>query len=296
MAHHPTKSPDLNPDALPRRCPPLRSVSPRPGAMPYRARGIAASGRRRCLLLLPMALLAGFGALPGPVAGEITLNPADGLTLNLGLEAGMGVFNTWGTNFGAGRVDLRSGRQTATRAGGGLPQARGRRRIRAGGQGGTLYGGVSAVAAFTAGEGEPGDHARWRQRDRLETAFAGWRSGDWLADTLGEDALDLSFGRQDFEVGDGFLIQDGHSRFDDGRLLAGPALRLRARRPGPPQHRAGARGSLLSRRRREPGRHRAGRAQPGVRQEGPWHPRGHGLPRARLGTPSDYGPRDGMEV
>lgn len=57
----------------------------------------------------------------------------------------------------------------------------------------------------------------------LEQLYAGWRSGALLADTLGEDTLDLSVGRQDFHVGDGFLIQDGN--FDsegEGAYWLGP--------------------------------------------------------------------------
>ena len=66
-------------------------------------------------------------------------------------------------------------------------------------------------------------HRRRRQAVDLEHLYAGWRSGDLLADSLGEDALDLSLGRQEFQVGDGFLIWDGN--FDnagDGAYWLGP--------------------------------------------------------------------------
>lgn len=40
---------------------------------------------------------------------------------------------------------------------------------------------------------------------RIDNAFAGWRSGN-LFSSLGQDFLDLSFGRQRYITGDGFLI------------------------------------------------------------------------------------------
>lgn len=47
-----------------------------------------------------------------------------------------------------------------------------------------------------------------------ELAYIGWRSKDWLAD-WGENALELSIGRQDYSIGTGFLIIDGAG--DGGR-------------------------------------------------------------------------------
>lgn len=175
-------------------------------------------------LLLSAVLLATSSLPGGPVAAETTFSPSEGLTLGLGLEAGIGGFLSRGTNFGAGRVDLRSGREGGDTSWGegylepgigldyALPSA------------GTLYGGTSAVAALTAGEGDPSGSTRGGDgRIDLETAFLGWRSGRLLTDTLGEDALDLSLGRQEFTVGDGFLISDGHfDRLDDGAYWLAP--------------------------------------------------------------------------
>jgi hypothetical protein len=49
---------------------------------------------------------------------------------------------------------------------------------------------------------------RTPQRITLEDAYVGWSSGD-LFPALGEDAIDLSFGSQRYEVGTGFLFHDG---------------------------------------------------------------------------------------
>lgn len=71
-----------------------------------------------------------------------------------------------------------------------------------------IYGRVDAVqantgggldaAASNAGLGDVSDL-------RVENAYAGWRSGN-LFSSLGENFLDISFGRQQYKVGDGFLL------------------------------------------------------------------------------------------
>ena len=49
----------------------------------------------------------------------------------------------------------------------------------------------------------------------LDEAWLGWNSGSLFADSLGEDAVDLSFGRQDFDLGSGFLIWEGATNGGD---------------------------------------------------------------------------------
>jgi hypothetical protein len=82
----------------------------------------------------------------------------------------------------------------------------------------TLYGQIDAVQANTFG----GTDASGTNADdgdvhdlRIDHAYAGWRSGN-LFSSLGEDFLDISFGRQRYTVGDGFLFtsegQAGHNR------------------------------------------------------------------------------------
>lgn len=81
---------------------------------------------------------------------------------------------------------------------------------------GYLYGRASGVAAATqrtdaAGSNVPDD----TQEDvSWEDGYVGWNSGDLLIDSLGSGAIDLSYGRQKYEVGSGFLFDDGGS---DGR-------------------------------------------------------------------------------
>ncbi|MGH8645215.1 MAG: alginate export family protein, partial [Gammaproteobacteria bacterium] len=80
---------------------------------------------------------------------------------------------------------------------------------------GEFYGGFSAAATGQAGDGDPGgftsgeDHAL-----RPDAAFGGWRNG----------LIDVSFGRQEFIVGDQFLIgQNSNFNLDrDANLWVAP--------------------------------------------------------------------------
>jgi Alginate export len=160
----------------------------------------------------------------GGAARAVELLERDGLTIDFGFEAGIGGFLTKNTNFGLGRVDLSSGEVSGDAQWGegylepslsldyDTPSA------------GVLYGGVSGVGTLTVGDGDAGGFTDGGDKELgLETLYGGWRSGALLAESLGEDALDLSAGRQDFHVGDGFLIWDGN--FDtkgDGAYWLGP--------------------------------------------------------------------------
>lgn len=78
---------------------------------------------------------------------------------------------------------------------------------------GSVYGRLSGLLAASqrtdaAGSNVPNDtpeDVAW------EDAFAGWKSGNLLADSLGPDAIDLSYGRQRYQVGSGFLFWSGAS-------------------------------------------------------------------------------------
>ncbi len=85
----------------------------------------------------------------------------------------------------------------------------------------SLYGGISAIGAATMGSGDASfpANATGGHPDafRLENFYVGVKSGDLLPD-LPKDALDLSVGRQTFQIGDGFLIADGDA--DGGKKAA----------------------------------------------------------------------------
>lgn len=70
----------------------------------------------------------------------------------------------------------------------------------------SVYGGVSVSSTATWGDGDAAGFTNGEEsRTALENAFVGWKSGN-LIEGLGENGLDISFGRQNFVVGDGFLI------------------------------------------------------------------------------------------
>jgi hypothetical protein len=78
---------------------------------------------------------------------------------------------------------------------------------------------VSVVGALTRGNGDATSSlapqgassttSNAPQHAALEDALIGWHSGNLFADTLGEDAIELSGGRQSFVLGDSFLIGSG---------------------------------------------------------------------------------------
>lgn len=177
--------------------------------------------RNPCLRLGACALVLILAGPPG--AGAIELLERDGLTLNFGVEAGVAGLLTKNTNFGLGRIDLRTGEVSgdAQWGEGYLEPSLG---LDYDTSAGAFYGGVSGVGSLTVGDGDAGGFTDGGDKAlTLETLFAGWRSGALLEDSLGENAVDLSVGRQDFHVGDGFLIWDGN--FDtegDGTYWLGP--------------------------------------------------------------------------
>jgi hypothetical protein len=91
---------------------------------------------------------------------------------------------------------------------------------------GTLHGRVSGIFTLTTGgldaAGSNFD-PRAPSQITLEDAYLGWRSEDAFPQ-LGEDAIQLSFGSQPYELGSGFLLWDGSS---DGGPRGGFWLAMR---------------------------------------------------------------------
>ncbi|NVK42347.1 MAG: hypothetical protein HWE39_13985 [Oceanospirillaceae bacterium] len=69
-----------------------------------------------------------------------------------------------------------------------------------------LFGGINLLSSGTWGDGDAGGFTSGDEGETdLEDAYLGWRSGSLLP-ALGDNGLELSFGRQNFSIGDGFLI------------------------------------------------------------------------------------------
>jgi alginate export protein len=75
---------------------------------------------------------------------------------------------------------------------------------------GALFGRASAIAARSQGLDAAGSNVDDRYAGDVEAddAYLGWRSGDLLPG-LGRDALELSVGKQHYQIGNGFFLLDG---------------------------------------------------------------------------------------
>ncbi|WP_374438935.1 hypothetical protein [Pseudomonas panipatensis] len=102
------------------------------------------------------------------------------------------------------------------------------------GDAGSVYGAFAMLSSATWGDGDAAGFTDGSERtSKIEDAYAGWRSGK-LFPLLGEDGIDLSAGRQNIVVGDGFLI-DGDALnlgkgLADGQYDRGGAYYLAGRR------------------------------------------------------------------
>ena len=97
----------------------------------------------------------------------------------------------------------------------------------------SIYGGLNMISSAVWGDGDAaGFSIGDESKTDLEDAYLGWRSGN-LISALGENGLDISFGRQSFIIGDGFLINGDALSFGnayDGSLNRGGGYWLAPRK------------------------------------------------------------------
>lgn len=133
-------------------------------------------------------------------AGAYELYGDDDTQVNANLEAVFGIFHSqerYATT-GATRAGSASWREGYLKYGVSADQGLGGV--------GTAYGAFGFLSSGTWGDGDAASFTDGSERTtKIEDAYLGWRSGD-LFPVLGEDGVDLSFGRQNIVVGDGFLI------------------------------------------------------------------------------------------
>jgi len=184
----------------------------------------------RRTLTLAGAFALGWAGPAAPEAGDPELAPSgipipiaeriEGLQWTIGAKSAVAGFGSVGTNFGAGRIDPDGDNtgDTSWFEGYLMPSTRfvfGERGF------GSFYGTVAPVFALTRGEGDVAgftDSPSWDID--VEELFLGWSSGDLWP---GPNSIDLSLGRQEFHIGDEFLI--GNGNFDaerDGIYWLGP--------------------------------------------------------------------------
>jgi len=80
----------------------------------------------------------------------------------------------------------------------------------------SFYGAVSGLSSGTFGDGDAGGFTTGDEtKTDIEDLYVGFKSGDLLP-LLGQNGLDLSFGRQNFAIGDGFLINGDALNLGEG--------------------------------------------------------------------------------
>jgi hypothetical protein len=99
---------------------------------------------------------------------------------------------------------------------------------------GTAYGAFGMLSSASWGDGDAAGISDGSERTtKIEDASLGWRSAN-LIPALGEDGVDVSFGRQSITVGDGFLIGGDAlnlgKRVADGELNRGGGYYLAPRK------------------------------------------------------------------
>lgn len=135
--------------------------------------------------LIAVAVATALGAA-APVFA-LTLDESNGKTVSLDIESMVGNFSTSEDYLGEGGKDWQEAYLKAVLNG---AQSM---------DGGTLYGGLGAIALGTFGDGDAGGYTNGDEsRVALDSAFVGWKTAD--------ESIDFSVGRQIFQLGDGFLI------------------------------------------------------------------------------------------
>ncbi len=179
--------------------------------------------RRTSGYLLTAAVAAGLSAS----ASAYTLHSENGTELNLDIEAVFGVFTSkesygLGAKTDPGRSSWQEGYIKYGLSG-----------SHAYSSGASVFGGLNLISSATWGDGDAGGFTSGDESETdLEDAYVGWRSGN-LIPALGEDGLEFSFGRQNFSIGDGFLINGDALNFGDAlgpELDRGGAYWLAARK------------------------------------------------------------------
>ncbi|MDD2365066.1 MAG: hypothetical protein PHN84_02775 [Desulfuromonadaceae bacterium] len=189
-----------------------------------------------CWFVLSVTLIIGGTSAANAAENEVTGAAKAGKTVDsatpaigkpkfdFGLSAGFSVISLRDTHFGLGQLDVtyfpkdisRTELYLAPRANmvWEIPES------------GTLYGGLRGVGSFTNGDGDSwgltaGEHYYYEknappalvgesmQHIDIDSAYLGWKSGKEIS-LLDQDGLDISFGRQNFQLGDGMVLIDGN--------------------------------------------------------------------------------------
>ena len=159
-------------------------------------------------VLASQPAMAGYTFQEGDLSGEVTLT------------AGGAAIFTRNVNFGAGRIDTRSGEATGKNADWQEVYVKPAVSFSyALNPDFDLLAKGSVVAASTFGDGDAGGFSRSSDgRVSAEEAYAGFRAGEFR----------FTAGRQDYMIGSGFIVMDGNLDFhNDGAFWLGPRTAFR---------------------------------------------------------------------
>ncbi|MGE5517139.1 MAG: alginate export family protein [Bacteroidota bacterium] len=159
---------------------------------------------------------AAVGGVAVPAHADMNLVDKDGFKVDAAVTLGVAAFASPNAQFGSGinSPTAAGGAATRTTSNPQWVEAFVKPELKAAyatSGAGTVYGAVSAVGALTRGDGDANYvSATYGNPERIaiEDAYLGWKSGT-LFSSFGEDAIDLSGGRQSFKIADGFLVADG---------------------------------------------------------------------------------------
>ena len=173
--------------------------------------------------LSTLALLIGAGQ-----ANAYELYGNDDGHLNATLEAAFGIFHSQENYAPSGRLSEGSSSWREGYIKYGLSFDKGLGGV------GTGYGAANLLSSGTWGDGDAAGFSDGSERTtKFEDAYLGWRSDELFA-PLGKDCVDLSFGRQNIAIGDGFLINGDALNMGkglaDGEFNRGGSYYLAARK------------------------------------------------------------------
>lgn len=156
-------------------------------------------------------LLIGF--IANDIRAEQVLLDNNGFKVKFKTRIAAAAFTTSDTNFGAGRHDFFRGGNTGDAD---WQEAYIKPELNFEwdqASDGTVYGAISLVGAGTFGDGDAGGFTGSERDIDLEYLNIGWRG----------DVFDVSFGSQDYIIGDGFIVMDGNfDAAEDGAFWSLP--------------------------------------------------------------------------
>ncbi len=162
------------------------------------------------------------GLFIGAVYPDAALASNDNPKIDYGLTAGFSSMTINNTHFGLGQMNVTYYPKDIARSEAYIaPSAN---LLWKTSDSGTIYGGLRGVGSITRGDGDSwgltaGEYHDYTQSGvmvgekrsylNLDKAYLGWKSGDKIS-FLEKDGLDISVGKQNFQLGDGMVLTDGN--------------------------------------------------------------------------------------